>query len=343
MRFEVMARSIAEPYAAIVATIVAWGLGFGTTGLLIGYWAGTLAALGYALLGARRSFGGFGLRRWRPSRAETATILRACAVPTFADFASAMFTRLDIYLVGLMLGEAPAGVYGMARQLRTPIRQVRQSFDGLLTPLIARTLAASGAEATGLATASASRLILAIQLPLLVASIVIGLPLLHWLGPAFAAGYWALVLLAAAETIQGAFGVSDLILLYRRPSLALAITFVSAAVNLVAGWLLIRGWGVDGAALAALLAMIAGALVRRLALRRFMGVSVPLVHGAGPVVAAVLATLGAALLARTLAPGPDLAVYGPALAAALAIYGCVLGLWIKVTGQSLRLVNFRAE
>ena len=43
------------------------------------------------------------------------------------------------------------------------------------------------------------------------------MPLLAWFGPEFAAGYWALLLLAAAEMIQGAFGVSDLIILYRRP------------------------------------------------------------------------------------------------------------------------------
>ena len=35
------------------------------------------------------------------------------------------------------LGQSPAGIYAMARQIRIPVRQVRQSFDGILTPLIA--------------------------------------------------------------------------------------------------------------------------------------------------------------------------------------------------------------
>ncbi len=203
MRYEVVARSIVEPYAATAAAVGAHYAGFAATGLLIGYWAGTLLALGYAILGARRSFGGFGLARYRLPRGRLGALLRASAVPTLSDFASALFTRLDLYLVGVILGEGPTGIYNVARQVRTPIRQVRQSFDGLLTPIIARTLAARGAAETGRAVASAARLILAIQLPILVALATIGLPLLAWFGPEFAIGYWALLLLAGRRDDPG--------------------------------------------------------------------------------------------------------------------------------------------
>lgn len=121
MRYEVIARSMVEPYAALAFTAAAWFAGFAETGLLIGYWAGTLFALGYALYGARRCFGRFGLRRYRLPRGSAAKILRESAVPTLSDCAAGLFARLDLYLVGLFLGEAPAGVYNVARQVRTPI------------------------------------------------------------------------------------------------------------------------------------------------------------------------------------------------------------------------------
>ena len=41
-----------------------------------------------------------------------------------------------------------------------------------------------------------------------------------------------MLLLAAAETIQGAFGVSDLIFLYRQPMAVLRITLATILVNL---------------------------------------------------------------------------------------------------------------
>lgn len=340
MRYDVVSRSICEPYAAIIAVLAAWALGFREMGLLVSYWAGTLAALAYALWGVRRCYGGFSLAGYRLSWGEIRAIVRGNSLATLNDFLNGGFARLDLYFVGLLLGEAPAGIYGMARQLRTPIRQVRQSFDGLLAPMIARTLAESSAAETGLATASAARLILAIQLPLLITLAAIGWPLLHWLGPEFAAGYLAMVMLAAAETIQGAFGVSDLILLYRRPTLALSVTCTSAVVNFVGGWLLVREWGIDGAALAVLLAWIAGALVRRFALRRTLGVPAPLLYAAGPIAAAILAALVATSILRW-GPG-DVAGYALATAAALAAYALGLWLWLKTSGQTLKLVNFRA-
>jgi O-antigen/teichoic acid export membrane protein len=330
MRYEVTARSIVEPYAGIAAAVAAYAAGFTEAGLVIGYWGGTLAALGYAAFGARRSFGGFALRRYRPH--ALSAILRAAALPTATDGAAALFGRLDLYLVGVFLGESAAGVYGMARQVRTPVRQVRQSLDGLLTPILARTLTARGAQQTGAATAAAGRLILAIQLPMVIGLATIGAPLLAWFGPEFAAGYWVLVILAAAETMQGAFGVGEIILLYRRPVLTLWITAASAAVNLAAAWLLIDRFGLDGAALAVLVAVGAGTVIRRTVLRAQFGIVVPLSYTAGPF-AAALAGAGAAAGVLELAPG----LHVVALVAAFAAYGAALKLWLAVSGDRLSL------
>jgi O-antigen/teichoic acid export membrane protein len=339
MRYEVVGRSIVEPYAATAAAVAAYFAGFTETGLLVGYWAGTLLALAYAAVGLRRCFGGLGLRRYRPARLRA--ILHESAVPTLGDFTSALFGRLDLYLIGLFLGESPAGIYNVARQVRTPIRQVRQSFDGMLTPIVARTLAADGPAETGAAIASASRLILAIQLAMVVSLVAVGLPLLGWFGPAFAAGYWALLALALAETIQGAFGIGDLIFLYRQPWVVLRITAATTIVNLAAGLALIPWLGIDGAALSVLAAMIAGAIIRRWSLRARFGVRVPLRYSAGPVLAAglaMLAALGAKLLAA-----PEAIRDGLSVVAALIVYAAALRLWLAATGDSLALVKFRTD
>lgn len=327
MRYEVAARSVIEPYAGIVAALAAWWAGMSEAGLVVSYWAGTLAALVYAGLGARRCLGGFALRSYRPGR--LASVVRAAAFPTWIDGAAALTGRLDLYLVGLFLGEAPAGIYNMARQMRTPIRQVRQSLDGLLTPILARTLNSKGPVQTGAATAAAGRLILAIQLPMVIGLAAIGVPVLGWFGAEFAAGYAAMVILAAAEAMQGAFGVSELILLYRRPALVLWIAAAGAAMNLAAAWLLVGRFGLDGAALAVLLAVATAALLRRLALRRQFGIVVPFAHSAGPFAAAIVTA--AAAWGIHLALGEPLLV----LAVALGGYAAALKLWLLASGESL--------
>lgn len=54
IRYEVIGRSIVEPYAVLAAAAAAFYAGYAASGLLIAYWAGTLAALAFALAGARR-------------------------------------------------------------------------------------------------------------------------------------------------------------------------------------------------------------------------------------------------------------------------------------------------
>jgi O-antigen/teichoic acid export membrane protein len=331
MRHQVWARSIIEPYAGVAASALAWTLGFEATGLVIGYWAGTLFALGYALVGTRQSLGSFRVRAYRLSPSRLWFVAKETALPTLSDFTNALAGRLDLYLVGLLLGESPAGIYGMARQVRTPIRQVRQSFDGLLTPIVSRTLSLVGPERTGQATASATRLILAIQLPLLIALVALGQPLLHWIGPAFAAGYLAMLLLAAAESIQGAYGVSDLILLYRRPSFIIWLTAVGAVANIAAGLALVPHFGIEGAAAAALIAYVAANLARRLFLARGFGISVPLGYASAPLLAGA-AGIGVALV---FAGSPMLAVI-----AGLAVYAVTLGTALRLGGASLAMTHF---
>lgn len=337
MRHQVWARSIIEPYAGVAGSWLAWAAGYQATGLIIGYWAGTIAAVAYSLVGARRCLGPFSFKSYHLPSARFSQIARETALPTLSDFANALAGRLDLYLVGFFLGESPAGVYGMARQIRTPIRQIRQSFDSLLTPIVSKTLNFAGPIETGRATASAARLILAIQLPVLIALFAVGGPLLHLIRPEFVAGYWAMLILGAAEAIQGAYGVSDLIFLYRRPQLILWVTATGAAANVAGAWALIRLYGLNGAALAALLGTAAAAFTRRQLLRSRFQIAVPLRYSAAPIFAAVVSLAAAIGLMKLPFSDP---FHLCAMVASLAVYWAALRLAVRLTGESLTLSHF---
>lgn len=340
IRHEVVARSLVEPYALLLASAAAWAAGMLETGLVAGYWAGTAAALLYAVAAARREFGGFAARRWRPDRSELAASLRSALPNTATDFLNALYTRLDLWLVGLMLGTGAAGIYGMARQMTLPIRHVRQSFDGLLIPLVARTLGRRGSRGSGEALASATRLILAIQLPMILALLAVGRPLLAWLGRGFESAYWPLLALAVAEAIQAAFSLGDLVFVYLKPRVGLVQTLASIAVGLASALLLIPPLGISGAALSVLAAYSLRAASRSLVLRRAFQLDVPHAHHAGPVVAAA-AGAGAVLLVR--AAPLDVGQGLVALAAGLGLYAALLAAWLRIADQSLALKGFAAE
>lgn len=325
MRHEVVGKSLVQPYAGVAAALAAYAAGAQAHGLLISYVAGTLAAAFYAWFALRRSFGALRLRAWRPDLAALRGRRATIAANAGSEAIEGLYTRLDIYAVGILLGEAAAGLYAMARQVSLPIRQVRQAFDGLLVPVMAKTLLAVDAD-SGRAMASASRLILVVQLPFVIVLVAAGAPLLALFGPGFAAGYGALVFLALAEAVQGAFGVGDLMFVYRRPGLGVAITAASSAIGAAAILLLAAPLGLAGIGLAMLLSWLARALVRRHMLRTRFGLALPAGYHLGPILAAA-AAIGAAL---ALSSNAELAA-----AAGLAIYGVALMAWLRATGARL--------
>jgi O-antigen/teichoic acid export membrane protein len=341
IRYEVVARSLVEPYALVIGAAAAWAFGLRGPGLPIGYWCGTLAALLYAVAGARRTFGGFGLLSWRPHAATLIPTLRLTGANTATDLLNTLYTRIDLWIVGLLLGAGAAGIYGMARQVAVPIRQVRQSFDGLLIPLVARTLSTRGSKGSGEALASATRLILVIQLPIILGLFALGRPLLGLFGKGFEAAYWPLLALGAAESIQAAFSIGDLVFVYLDARLGLWLTLASIAVGTAAALLLIPPLGIAGAALSVLCAYAVRAALRSFVLRAYFHLDVPRAHHAGPLIAAALGA-GAIFAARMSPLHLPLPLDPLPLVAGLGLYAAALFGWLALRNQSLSLTGFTA-
>jgi O-antigen/teichoic acid export membrane protein len=342
MRYEVVAKNVMQPYGSIIVALAAYWIGWREEGLYLSYVAGTLASLFYSVAGARRCFGGLQLHGYRPQRRELAAKLREVAPTTGTELTDALYTRLDIYVVGLLLGEQAAGLYGMAKQISMPIRQVRQAFDGMLVPVIARTLAEAGATASGGPIGAAARLILLIQLPFLILLAGAGLPLLGLIGPAFPEAFGALLCLAAAEAIQGTFGLSELVLIFLHPRWAVALTGAFAAFGLAAALLLQRPFGLTGIALAVLLGYAGRAAVRRRLIGRRFSIRIPVTFWAGPVLAGTAGGLAAWFIAWSGGRRPDVAFGAAAAVTGLAAFGLILYGWIRLAKPRLVPEGFRS-
>jgi hypothetical protein len=158
--------------------------------------------------------------------------------------------------------------------------------------------------------------------------------LLGLFGATFRVGYFALLLLAAAESVQGAFGVADLIFAYRRPRLGLGIALTGAATTAAVAALLIGQAGIAGAAAAMLIGALVRAAVRRIVLRRLMDVAPPLAPTLLPI------AFGAVGLALAIA------LRGTAwlgLAAGLGSFALLLFAWRRATGTRLVPHGFADE
>jgi len=345
MRYEVIARGLVEPYVLTGVALGAWYLGLNETGMLLGYWAGSIALALFSVWSARHCLGSLQLRRWRPVPHALIARARSLIPASGSDLLTSLAQRIDLYLVGFLLGDAPAGVYGVLRQLRTPILQVRQAFDGILTPLTARTLKTDGNVTTGEATAAATRVILTIQLGLVLLMAAAGDALLDLFGAHYATGYAALLAMVLAETINGAFGVSELILYYRRPALALKVNLILIAIATAGVPLLTPKYGILGASMAMLLAAVVAALLRRYWLVG-LGVRRHPLHAAVPALAAgaavVLGAYGGWIVRMSLlqgAPAGLASAISPLLA--LVIYVLLILGWGKMRPGVLSLSRYR--
>ena len=343
MRYEVIARGLVEPYVATGVALAAWLLGYRSVGLLVGYWAGTLVLVGFALLGARRCLGGLALRRWRPSLPMLRERLGRLRPATGSDIAASLADRLDFYLVGLILGDAPAGIYGVVRELRVSIQQVRQAFDSMLIPVVARTMRTEGDIATGEAIGAATRLILSVQLIVVLFLVAAGAPLLALFGPHYAAAYPVLMVQITAQMINSGLSLSELILYFRRPGLALAKNILTIAVSGLLIPVLTPILGLLGASLATLASAIVGSVVRRHWLRK-MGVQYDMLHIAPPVAAALMGGAAGWLLHGLLLDAlPDWTWLVALASAAIAIgsYGVAIRWWLRVRPGALSLMRFK--
>ena len=344
MRYEVAGRGAIEPYVGTAVAAIAWSIGWQASGLLVSYGSGSLVLAVYAVWSARRTFGSFSLGSWRPHPGQLLARSASLLTASGSDALTALAQRADLYLVGLTLGDAAAGVYGVIRQLRTPILQVRQAFDGILTPIIARTLSHAGQVETGAATAAATRMILTAQLAVVLLMVAAGEPLLGLFGPRYTGGYPALLALSLAETLNGAFGVSEMIIYYLRPARALAINSAMIAVTVIVIPPLASRLGINAAALAVLIAALLAVWLRWSWLADF-GIRHHALHAAPPIVAAVAgALLGGGLrwsLSGGLAGLPtEVAALLPPLAA-LASYALIIGIWVRRRPDALSLARFR--
>jgi O-antigen/teichoic acid export membrane protein len=340
MRYEVAGRGAIEPYVGTAVAALAWGVGWHAHGLLVGYAAGSFVLAIYALWSARRTFEGFALASWRPHPGRLLARSTGLLTASGSDALTALAQRADLYLVGLTLGDAAAGVYSVIRQLRTPILQVRQAFDGILTPIIARTLSHAGHVETGAATAAATRMILTAQLAVVLLMVAAGEPLLALFGARYTGGYVALIALSLAETLNGAFGVGEMIIYYLRPARALAINSAMIAVTVIVIPPLASRLGINAAALAVLIAALVAVWLRWSWLADF-GIRHHSLHAAPPIVAAVIATIVGWGLHAGLNGLPTAATASLPALAALASYALIIGIWVRRRPDALSLARFR--
>lgn len=327
MRFEVYARSIAEPVTLTVAVAAFHLLGLRELGLVYGYVASLAAAAAVSAWFFVRIFPLAETLR-APLRRERLRELVSFSGPTAGyTLMDILFKRIDILLVSYFLSPAAVGVYGMAREISTVTKKIRSGFERILPAVFSESVTAANLRRGEDQLSTVSRWILTAQVAVILLFAFFAEDLLAFIGggaatgatAAFAGGATILLLLISGDAVRGALGMSELPFVYLRPVANVWFGAGMLLLGLLGHVLLIPWLGGEGAALSILVTMALVNGARVTAARRMFGLTMVRASFLKPLAAAV-PPAGLVVALRLFLPVPELVFLGVGVPVLLAGY-----------------------
>jgi len=227
-------------------------------------------------------------------RRVTRAYWRFTAPRALGSVAQMVVQRADIVLVGVFLGVGQAGVYAAATRFLALGQLIGGALSTAVQHHLVGHLSRGERAAAGELYQVATGWLVLIAWPVYLLFVLFAGPVLELFGPAYVAGRAVTVLLSVTMLLATGCGMVDTVLnMAGRTAWTFTIAVSAMVVNLAANVLLIPRWGIIGAALAWMLAIVISNVVPLWRLRLAYGLHP---FGRGTVVAAAMAALCFGLL-----------------------------------------------
>ena len=324
--------------------------GGGLVSLALAHVASTVASWAAMLAALRREMPGLTLR-WSAFRREEIEHLRGVGGHSFGvHLARFLIDKVDVILVGSLLGPVPAAFYQLGRILPTQLSFATENISRAFSPTLTETYSAGRLEETNRLFFTSSRAASMFSMTMISAVVCFGRPFLHnWVGPDYVTGDWTmrsdlvLIILALAQAPRMAL-VSSHTLIYASGDLRrlMWIYVGEAALKLVLSLSLAPHFGLVGIAagtLAAVLLVQVGLIPGYVARRFDVPVRAWLMQCIAPAAAGAAVVAAASLGAIAWREPLDWVTF---FAETAAVGALTLGVWYRfgLTGdQRARLAN----
>jgi len=297
----VTARAIVEPWTISIAALALWFYS-PRDGLIFSYVISMVAALAASIWPLLHMYGV--PRGWRPKIVPLFKMAHR-NVPLAAADAIEWGTRnIDRAILGLFFPPTVVGIYWVAQQIVTLPQKLKTSFDPILGPVITQNLEAGNRSAVAAHVRQVGFWILSAQAGIAIALSISGEAVMGLVGPAFVAGTGALVILLAAEVVAATAAVSETALVYVARHRNLMISTAVIGTQAVLSFIFIDGaralglpqtFQAAGPALALMVALGIGAVVKSRLLAKLLGAPVSGWRWALVWAAAAAAAIGAVI------------------------------------------------
>ena len=209
----------------------------------------------------------------RPDRETTRTLLSFSLPRVFATSMEQGLTWIDVILVGAIAGSSAAGIYGTASRFMAAGLVIDSALRVVVAPLFSRLLKAGRtSDLQGLYSETTVWLVL-LSTPIYLLLGIYAPTILNWLGAGFASGATAMRILCAGAALTLATGnIHSLLLMSGRSGWAAFNKAVILTFNVVGNLVLIPWIGIEGAAIAWAVSMLADALMAAIEVHTLVGV-----------------------------------------------------------------------
>jgi O-antigen/teichoic acid export membrane protein len=328
--YHFLADQVSLPMVRLAVLLGGLALGFGLGAAATGYVAGFAASALLGLAGAWR----LGILDRRSGPVPRTTLLDAVRFSAYrwaVDFLQVVLLWADTVILGAFYPPGVPGVYAVSSRVVVFLAVGLTALNLVIAPFAARGLDRADRGALSWAFAMAARWGSILTFVPLGLALPLRSQVLRLFGPAFVRGSTPLAILLVGFAFNAACGPTGVLLsMSSLNRLVLVDNLAAVALNVGLNLALIPAWGMDGAAVAWSVSLVAINLLMLVQLRRRLGVAVP----SRPQVRTAVA-LGAALAA-----GFVLGEVSPALGAAAVAVG--MGVAILATREHEEVAFLRS-
>lgn len=269
---------------------------------------------------------GQGSWQW-PSRQQWRRVLSFAAPRTVSAGLEQALIWVDVLLVGWLVTDQAAGIYGGAARFIQAGLVVDAALRVVVSPQFSSLLHQDKKEQVRELYMTATMWLVLVASPIYVVLAVFSPVFLQILGPEFAAGQTALTILAVAMAVTFLAGnIHSLLIMSGRSGWAAVNKAIVLGINIVGNLLAVPRFGIAGAAMVWAASMILDAVLAAVQVRLFVGVKAKITQALLPLVVVAVAVGLPAVGARWLL-GPTWWAMAAALVVGVVVYVVACRRW----------------
>jgi len=257
MKYEVIVRQGLEPLTLLLFTVGFLPFKLGAVGLVSAHVGASIVAVFGAAFVAYRKYNHVGWTKQPLSQEIKRETLRYTSPMALMDFLTLMVARMDILLIGYFLNSSAAGVYGIAVEVISVIKRVRQGFEPIFAPIVSELHYHNKKEQLHRDYVVVTRWLMAGTLLPVLAMILFPQQILGMFSKQAAHAGNVLVVLALSHGIFGIFSAAESVLVMTGKTVTNTVLAAGMLlVNTILTIIFIPMWGLVGAAVGMLAAHI---------------------------------------------------------------------------------------